>query len=277
LGNYSAAITSAASGIDSPDDDALVPHGVSQTIDLNMNFDFFENTRPGDAGFAPPAFMPDFMKSPPNKVANYRRNIKTNEAALYNHFFANEIYTGGLDPNTINGMFTPDAPHPIATYYENQLIVAESNARLAAPNIPAAVAALNSVRQELKGGYINGKTITPGNKALGIQYDDYLDADFLPGSVANSLSTGRTQQTALLYEIATQKYFLLMAQYEVFNEIRRLAKATPVVQLGIPPVSGTQLPNRFIYPQNQINTNPNVPKTGNGGVADIYQKLPIFQ
>ncbi len=276
-GNYAAAIASANLGVIDPSGDALVPHGVSQTIDLNMNFDFFENTRPGDTGFASPAFMSDFMKSPPNKVGNYRRNTKTNEAALFNHFFQTGIYTDGLDPNTADGMFTNNGPHPLVTFYENQLILAESYARLGSPNIPAAVGALNTVRGSLKGGYVNGKTILSKYQALGLQYDDYLDVDFVPGGIANPVSTGRNQQSSLLYEIATAKYFLLIAQYESFNEVRRLQKAVPVVQLGILPTTGTQLPSRYIYPQNQINTNPNVPKVSSGGVADIFQKLPIFQ
>ena len=62
-------------------------------------------------------------------------------------------------------------------------------------------------------------------------------------------------------------------QYEAFNDVRRLEKATPVVQLPIPLYAGTKKPERFIYPQNEINTNPNVPKP----LPDQFTKVTIFQ
>jgi len=297
LAKYPEAIAAANLGIASEDDDALVPHGESQQVDMNLNFDFFENSRPGDTGFDDPAFMPTFMKTRLDgatqplvpiikntkgdtllsSTGDFKatRNSKTDETALYNHFIQIGIYSGaGIDPNTIDGMFTSDAPHPILTFYENQLILAEAYARLGtAAGIISAVDALNSVRQVLATGYINGKTIGSTYKKFGIQYDDYLPTDFNPGGLANPASTGRDQQTGLLYEIETQKYFVSLAQYNVFSDVRRWAKATPVVTLPIPIVNGSVYPARFIYPQGDINTNPNVPKP----LPDQFVKLPIFQ
>ena len=94
-----------------------------------------------------------------------------------------------------------------------------------------------------------------------------------------------SSQTAnLLYEIISQKYTVTLLQYEAFNDLRRLQVATAgaAVKLPIPlnPTAAatiTTYPARFIISQNEINTNPNVPKTGSGSVADIFQKLPIFQ
>jgi len=62
-------------------------------------------------------------------------------------------------------------------------------------------------------------------------------------------------------------------QYEAFNDYRRLAKAEPVVQLPIPLNAGNKKPERFIYPEQEINTNPNVPNP----VPDQFTKLPIYQ
>ena len=61
-------------------------------------------------------------------------------------------------------------------------------------------------------------------------------------------------------------------QYEAFNDYRRLAKAVPVVQLPIPLYVGTKKPQRFIYPQGEVNTNPNVPKP----LPDQFTNVSIF-
>lgn len=276
LGDYAKAITAAGNGISDSADDALIPHGTGQTIDNNLNFDFFENSRPGDTGFDSPAFLPEFMQTRLDGVAQVKgeakRNAKTDETALFYHFFQYGVYAAAsLDPNTVDGMFTATSPHPLVTFYENQLIIAEAQARLG--NTTQAIAALNSVRQTLATGYINGKTISKDYTDLGIQYDDYIAADFIPGGIANPASSGRNAQLGLLYEIISQKYIVSLAQYNVFTDVRRWEKATPLVKLPIPIINGTVYPERFIYPQNEINTNPNVPQP----LANQFVKIPIFQ
>jgi hypothetical protein len=275
LGDYPKAIAAAKLGIDDQSGDALIPHGTGQTIDNNLNFDFFENSRPGDTGFDAPAFLPTFMRTRLDGVAQAageaKRNSKTDETALFNHFFQYGIYGAAtsLDPNTIDGMFTSTAPHPLVTFYENQLILAEAYARTS--DLSFSVDALNSVRQALSTGYINGKVIGDSYQELGIQYDDYDLADFDNGGVANP--TGKTPQEALLYEIISEKYILSLAQYNVFTDVRRWEKATPIVKLPIPIINGSVYPERFIYPQNEINTNPNTPSP----LPDQFVKLPIFK
>lgn len=260
-GDYAKAVTNASSGIGSPAGDALTPHGTSQGVDDNQNYDFFRITRAGDTGFDG-AYLPTLMKS---RVAS--GNTKTNETALYNHFFKVGISTtGALDPNTEDGMFTEDAPHPLLTYYENQLILAEAQARLGVTD--KALDALNSVRAGLANGYINGKTFS----TTGRKYDAYALSDFGAAGLANPAKLATTQQ-ALLYEIITQRYIVFLMQYESFNDVRRLEKASPVVQLPIPLYAGTQKPERYIYPQNEINTNPNVPNP----LPTQFLKLPIYQ
>ena len=260
-GDYSGAVTAAGQGIPGTAGDALVPHGTSQGIDLNQNYDFFRLTRTGDAGFDG-AYLPVLMQSRMGPG-----NTKTDETALYNHYFKVGLTTAGaLDPNTDFGMFAKDAPHPIITFYENQLILAEARARLGATD--QALAALNSVRAGLSGGYINGKTIS----AAGRRYDAYTLTDFGSTGIANPKKLA-TVQLALLYEIIAQRYIVFLMQYEAFNDVRRLEKAVPLVQLSIPLYAGTQKPQRFIYPQNEINTNPNVPNP----LPTQFQKLPIYQ
>ncbi len=259
-GEYARAITSAAAGIGSSAGDALVPHGTSQGIDINQNYDFFRVSRAGDVGFDG-AYLPRLLRSRINSA-----NAKTDETALYNHYIKVGITaTGSLDPNTVDGAFTADAPHPILTYYENKLIIGEAQARLG--DNDKALVALNSVRAGLASGYINGKNIA----ATGRKYDTYSLDDFSLNGLANP-TKATTVQTALLYEIISQRYIVFLMQYEAFNDYRRLAKAMPVVQLPIPLYVGAQKPQRFIYPQGEVNTNPNVPKP----LPDQFTKVPIF-
>lgn len=261
VADYAGAVTAAASGIGSTAGDALVPHGNSQGIDLNQNYDFFRLTRPGDTGFDG-AYLPVLMRS---RIGSL--NTKTDETALFNHYFKVGLITAGsLDPNADNGMFAKDAPHPIITFYENQLILAEAQARLG--NTDAALAALNNMRAGLNSGYIHGKTMA----AAGRKYDAYTLTDFGPSGIANP-TTLASLQMALLYEIISQRYIFFLMQYEAFNDVRRLEKAVPSVQLPIPLYTGTQKPQRFIYPQNEINTNPNVPAP----LPTQFLKLPIYQ
>ncbi len=261
LGDYTRAITSATAGISNTAGDMLTPHGTATGVDDNQNYDFFVINRKGDTGFDG-AYLPLLMRS---RIGS--NNTKTNETALYNHFTKVGISaTGALDPNTVDGAFTKNSPHPILTYYENQLILAEAYAR--SNDISNSLIALNSVRSELSNGYINGKTFP----IAGRLYTPYVLTDFDIAGLANPQGYS-TRQKAILYEIISQKYILLLMQYEAFNESRRLAKATPIIQLGITPVIGTELPQRFIYPQNQINTNPNTPNPP----PNQFQKLPIFQ
>ena len=279
LKNYPAAVTAAGLGIGSSANDMLMPHGTAYQVDYNSNFDFFDVNRPGDTSFDLPAYLPVFMckdlTTGTYTKDNAKRNAKTDETGIYFHFFQYGAESAnGLDPNTVDGMFVADAPHPWLTFYENKLILAEALARQAGSGVAdaGAITALNSVRQGLLTGTING--LTSGYS--GLQYDDYVAADFAAGGVANPTTgpnAGKTTQQALLYEIAAEKFIVLLAQYEVFNELRRLQVATPVVSLGIPIFNGTKLPARFIYPQNEINANPNTPNPA----PDQFSKLPVFQ
>ncbi len=260
-GEYAKAVASASSGISSTTGDMLIPHGMSQGVDVNQNYDFFRVSRAGDTGFDG-AYLPTLLRSRIQSA-----NTKTDETALYNHYIKVGITaTGSLDPNTTDGAFTANAPHPILTYYENQLIIAEAQARLGVPD--KALTALNTVRAGLTTGYLNGKTLP----AAGRKYEAYGLDDFGPAGQANPTKLA-TVQTALLYEIVSQRYLVFLMQYEAFTDYRRLAKATPVVQLPIPLYTGTQKPQRFVYPQGEVNTNPNVPKP----LPNQFSPVPIFQ
>ena len=257
---YGLAVINANAGIQNTSADMLIPHGTSQGANTNQNYDFFRVSRAGDTGFEG-TFLKTLVQSRINST-----NIKTNETALYNHFIKVGITTpGSLDANTTDGAFTADAPHPIITYYETQLIIAEAEARQG--NTTQALNALNKVRAALDMGYINGKTFSSVNR----RYQAYTLNDFIVGGMANSTNLN-TLQTALLYEIISQRYITLLMQYEAFNDYRRLSSAIPIVQLPIYLYAGTRKPQRFIYPQQEISSNPNTPQP----IPDQFIKVSIF-
>ena len=258
--NYREAVASANLGIQNTSGDALIPHGTSQGQNTNQNFDFFRVSRAGDTGFDG-SYLRTLMQSRVNAA-----NTKTNETALYNHFVKVGITApNAQDPNTTDGAFVADAPHPIMTFYETQLIIAEAEARLG--NTNAALVALNKVRTALATGYLNGRAFSATNR----RYEAYTLNDFGVSGLANPTNLP-TIQTAMLYEIISQRFIVLLLQYEVFNDYRRLAVALPVVQLPIPLAVGNRKPQRFIYPQQEINSNPNAPKP----VPDQFTKTAIF-
>ena len=258
--NYGQAVASANLGIQNFNGDALIPHGTSQGQNTNQNYDFFRVSRAGDTGFEG-TYLRTLLQSRINSA-----NTKTNETALYNHYLKVGITApNSQDPNTTDGVFVADAPHPIMTYYETQLIIAEAETRLG--NTNTGLISLNKVRATLANGYLNGKTFSVTNR----KYDAYVTNDFGVSGLANPKNLSTTQE-AMLYEIISQRYIILLMQYEAFNDYRRLASALPIVQLPIPLTVGTKKPQRFIYPQQEINSNLNVPKA----IPDQFTKVTIF-
>jgi hypothetical protein len=293
LKKYPEAAAAAAQGISASSHDMLMPHGTAQQVDQNLNYDFFVNSRPGDTSFDSPSFLPKFMATDyttgttaqPEAVGDVAmRNPKTDETGLYQHFFMliglntddNGTITGGLDPNVNDGAYQANATSPILTYYENQLIWAEALARqtTATTVSAAALTHLNNVRAGLDAGTIFGMD---NIYAAAGSYIPYSALDFAPGGDVNPLTgpnAGKSIQSTFLTEVAAQKFIILIGQFEAFNELRRLPLATPVVSVGVPITTGkTQFPARFIYPQNELNTNPNTPNPA----PDAFAKLPVFQ
>ena len=129
---------------------------------------------------------------------------------------------------------------------------------LAATTCPtAALAALNNCRAYLANPVAT--YIRPGYQALGLQYDAYVMADFAVGGIANT--SGLSANNALLMEIIEERYVTLIGQIEQYNDIRRTKN-----KLGIHPITGTALPQRCLYPQSEINTNPNTPTSAAAGL-----------
>ncbi len=254
-GQYQQAVTAATGGIQDAAGNMLAPHGESYLQNFNIYYSFGVYDRPGYIGAN--EFTYDLFTS--------RANTKTNDTGRQNFYFVegpdlnylSNDYDG--TPAEGRGFFGADQPFPLVTFEENTLILAEANARL--NQTAAALTALNRLRAY----YDTGANLNAGYVELGANYEPYVLADFQTGGVENG---GRTADQALLREILEERYLTFIGQLEGFNDVRRTGNA-----LGVPVNQGTQIPRRFLYAQNEINSNTNVPRP----VPDLFTPTTIFR
>lgn len=134
------------------------------------------------------------------------------------------VYFDGTDPNTSStGVFAETAAMNLISYEEVKLIEAEAANRT---GDTGDVTAFNEVRS-------------------------YLATKYSGSFPATASTTGSTD---LLMEILEEKYITLIGELQPFHDIRRTAN-----MLNVPPKTGTQIPQRFIYPQVEVDANSNVP------------------
>ncbi|MEO6729322.1 MAG: SusD/RagB family nutrient-binding outer membrane lipoprotein [Candidatus Dojkabacteria bacterium] len=248
--------------------DMIAPHGNSYLSDFNVFYSFTVYDRPGylvaDGSYASKLLDPT--------SSSYIGNVKTKEGARFNYIYQSDINVGGLELNALSndfdgsgpddtGFFGSDAGFPLVTYRENQLILAEAYMKKASPDANLALAALNTVRNY----YNTTGYVTAGYFSFGKSYLPYLLTDFAPGGIKNPALTGTTVNQALLKGIVQERYVSLIGQIEQFNDLRRTKNL-----LGMPPLTGTALPQRFLYPQSELNTNSNTPKLVTG---DLFKPL----
>jgi len=242
--NYASAITEARLGIASGAGDMLMPFDGTIGSAANPYYDFLDNSRPGYMS-ADGAYAAQLLQS--------RTTSKTDETARFEYFYTSQGYYT-LDPNFIDGAFQPNSSFPLVTYVETQAILAESLVRTG--DLTGALTALNNIRAA------NATTYS------GSTYSAYTAADFVAGGLLNPTSGGLTQTNALLLEVLREKYLSLIGQIEEFSDVRRTANF-----IGVPKnvTSAPSLPQRFLYPQSEINTNPNVPNP----IPSLFTKTPV--
>ncbi len=192
-----------------------------------------------------------------------RNNAKTNEDARSRYY-----RIGGTSSNAELGVAARAAPMPLVTYEETLLILAEAGLRV--NGFADGLTQLNRVRGVLR---TNLGLLTAPVTGGTILYADYVAGDFAPGGMENAGTL--TPERALLREIVQERYVSLYGTILPFNDARRLRKSDNDVNVPIPftTVTATKHPERIIYSQNEINSNPNVPKP----IPDIYVKTQVNQ
>ncbi|WKK74904.2 SusD/RagB family nutrient-binding outer membrane lipoprotein [Marivirga salinae] len=255
-GNYAEAYQAATIGISSNDNSMLVPHVQAQP-GSNLYNQFFAVARPNDIKIS------DFFEGMMNPSSgDYRGNAKTDETARYNNYFRTN--NSGVTVNT-NGYMSAEAPFPLVSYAENLLILAETGLR--SNDFNTGLSHLNEFRTFMRsGGYLYNVDETSN----GLVYDDYVTNDFQSGGIANT--DNLSQDDALLKEILEERYITLFGQIEAFSDTRRTYDEQNL-RVQVPPNTGDELPQRFLYPQSEIDRNDNTPSP----IPDFFEKTPINQ
>ncbi|MEL6132128.1 MAG: SusD/RagB family nutrient-binding outer membrane lipoprotein, partial [Bacteroidota bacterium] len=143
------------------------------------------------------------------------------------------IYGDTLDND--HPLFVRDRNYPLGTYKETQFILAEAYFKTGdqAAAYTAYINAIQADFQELEGLGL----LTSGD------YDAYIgQAEVDPGEAALTLD-----------DIMTQKYIAMFADPEVFIDWRRTGIPT------LTPNSGSEVPRRLPYPEQEILFNSNTP------------------
>jgi len=264
--NYPAAYTAALNGIGSNGstdaNNMKSPHGTA-TDDANLYYQFFAlASRKNDL------VVSDYFASLINSntatnpiPANYRGNSKTNETARYNYLLQTTLV--GIQPNfNTNGFAQIDAPCQIVTYAENLLILAEAGARA---NFATGLEHLNTFRAYMaSGGYLTNPAMT------NVKYDPYVSADFDTLGIENM--DGISRDNALLREILEERYVTLFGQIEVFNDTRRTQDEI-IIRVPIVPNVGSDLPQRFLIGNSEIDSNNNTPNP----IPGFFERTSVNQ
>ncbi|MDD7886294.1 SusD/RagB family nutrient-binding outer membrane lipoprotein [Flavivirga sp. 57AJ16] len=254
--DYGSAYAAAQNGISSLNNSMLGPHGTAAE-DSNLNYQFFAiEVRQSDL------VVSDFMAGLTDPASStYRGNSKTNELGRHHFYFTTNAL--GVQPNITNGYAAQSASADLVTYQENLLILAEAGFRTNGFN--NGLSHLNNFRAFMaSGGYLTNANTSD------ILYDAYIGADFASGGIENPDSI--SADNALLREILQERYVTLFGQIEVFNDTRR-TESESIVRVPITPNTGSTLPQRFIYPQSEIDRNSNIPNP----IPDFFEKTPINQ
>lgn len=167
-----------------------------------------------------------------------RELITPGDAYRFNYYFQEGDYDLALNTSA-DGVFAPDASFPIISWIETRLIEAEASLRT---GVGDALVPFNEVRDQLH-----------------LQYGD---------GFPHSASSGEQ----LLKQILEEKYISLIASLQTFHDLRRTKNLLEIPFIRRYGVENKIHPERFLYPQIEINTNSNFP-----GLIDIYKPTPVNQ
>lgn len=241
MGDYEGALSAAQNGIDASDGsgDMMMPHGEQQGRNQNLYYNFVVVQRSGYL---------QANDSHADQMLENGDNGKTDESVRQAYYYSGE--SGNRVLNTTDGFAAATAPFPLVTFMENQLIIAEAEARKGTTaGDQNAIDALNNSRD-----YLDSKFDTDNYDALDL-------TDFQVGGVYAG--------TTILQHTFNWTYLGLISQIEGFNFLRRIDYQVD----GLTPVTGNAFPERYVYPQNERDTNPNIPSPAPG----LFDPTPMNQ
>lgn len=264
--DYARAKANALLGIANPNDDLIAVFGNTSGQNFNPFYDFLVYQR--DDYMSGDSYAARLLDP---STTLYRGNSKTDESARFAFCYNQEYFSPyslniyGGDYGGTNGKFGSDSGLPMVTYGEMLLIIAEVDAR---SSFATGLTSYNSYRALLNTGYSIGIS-NSGYESETFQYDPYIAADFAAGGIENNSGTSLTDQNALLREIFQERYIYFMGTFQSLNDFARSNNAAQIqLKTG---KAGT--PQRFLYPQVEINANPNTPSP----IPTIVTKTPANQ
>jgi hypothetical protein len=261
--DYAKAKTNALLGINNTDNDFKALFGNSYAQNFNPFYSFLVYDR--DDYMSGDSYAARIL-DPSSSL--YRGNAKTDESARYAFTYNQEYFDPyglniyGSDYGGTNGKFGSDSPLPMVTFGEMLLIISEVDART---SFSTGLASYNNYRNLLNTGYSIGIN-NDGYDTETFGYAAYDASDFVASGMEN-VSGSLSNQNALLREIFQERYIYFMGNYESYNDFGRSNNIAQIqLKSGNP---GT--PERFLYPQVEVNANPNTPKP----LPSIITKTPI--
>lgn len=253
-------------GINSPAGDYKAKFGTSYGQSFNPYYSFLIYDR--DSYMSGDSYAARLL-DPAASV--YRGNAKTNESARFaysystdgNYFAPYELnFYSQFDWGETDGKFGTETAVPLVTYGEMLLIIAEVDAKA---SVLTGVTSYNAYRALLNTGYSIGID-NSGYNGRTISYLPYTALDFLAGGMENP-TPSISQQDALLREIFQERYIYFMGTYETLNDFGRSNNMAGIqLKTGF---AGS--PQRLLYPQVEVNSNPNTPNP----IPKITVKTPI--
>ena len=155
-------------------------------------------------------------------------NTPGDNIRLNNYFLSDGTRT--LINTDEGGGFSQTSSFPLASYYENQLILAE--AKFKTNDEDGARMHSNNVRAELRNQYSSDENGFPDSNATG---------------------------DTLLEQILEEKYITLVGEIVTFHDLRRTRNFIGVPNKTTGSTGASDFPQRFLYPQSEVDTNSNVP------------------
>ncbi|UQD56060.1 SusD/RagB family nutrient-binding outer membrane lipoprotein [Flavobacterium sp. K5-23] len=264
--NYPSAKANAVLGISNPSGDFKAKFGNSYGQSFNPFYSFLVYDRDdymsGD-GYAARILDPS--------NALYRGNAKTDESARFLYTYLPGWYYFPIYEMNINSQFDWGEPDgrfgtstsmPLVTYGEMLLIISEADART---SFVTGLTSYNNYRALLNTGYSIGID-NAGYYGESFRYLPYDALDFAIAGMEN-VSGSLSNQNALLREIYQERYIYFIGSFEGFTDFGRTNNLA-----GIQLKAGNAgTPQRFLYPQVEINANPNTPKP----IPTIVTKTPV--
>lgn len=221
-GDYASAISFANAGISSRANDFRTLHGTSQE-NRNLYYQFIIDERQ-DYLVATDSYLVKLLDG------RATRSLTTpGDNLRFDNYFISDGTRTLINTNE-GGRFSQTSSFPLASYYENQLILAE--AKYKTGDESGSLEHLNNVRKELRNEYSSDELGFP-----------------------NSTATGNT----LLTQILEEKFITLVGEIVSFHDLRRTRNFLGVPNKTTESTGASDFPQRFLYPQSEIDTNSNAP------------------